>query len=53
MIYEAICNSNPRLARKCMVEHLDFAESAMAKTLKIEPKFASSGNAEAKKITNT
>jgi len=52
-IFQAIRDRNPRLARKSMMEHLNFAESAMAKTLKIEPKFASPGNAEAKQITNT
>jgi GntR family transcriptional repressor for pyruvate dehydrogenase complex len=38
-IYEAIRNKNPVLARRAMMEHLNFAESAMAKTLKIESKF--------------
>ncbi|MCX5830010.1 MAG: FadR/GntR family transcriptional regulator [Deltaproteobacteria bacterium] len=38
-IYEAIRDRNPNLAQKVMLEHLSFAEDAMAKTLKIEPEF--------------
>lgn len=38
-IYKAIRNKNPVLARRAMMEHLNFAESAMAKTLKIKSKF--------------
>ena len=38
-IYEAIRNKNPVLARRTMMLHLNFAESAMAKTLKIKSKF--------------
>jgi GntR family transcriptional regulator, transcriptional repressor for pyruvate dehydrogenase complex len=38
-IYEAIRDKNPNLAEKAMLEHLNFAEDAMAKTLKIESKF--------------
>lgn len=38
-IYEAIRDKNPDLAEKAMLEHLNFAEDAMAKTLKIESKF--------------
>ncbi len=37
-IYEAIRDKNPILARKSMMEHLNFAEAAIAKTLKIESK---------------
>ena len=38
-IYRAIRDRNPDLAEKAMLDHLNFAEAAMAKTLKIEPKF--------------
>jgi GntR family transcriptional repressor for pyruvate dehydrogenase complex len=38
-IYKAIRDRNPDLAEKAMLEHLNFAEASMAKTLKIEPKF--------------
>lgn len=38
-IYEAIRDKNPILAQRTMLEHLSFAEGAMAKTLKIEPEF--------------
>ncbi|HYA13188.1 MAG TPA: FadR/GntR family transcriptional regulator [Syntrophales bacterium] len=52
-IYEAIRDRNPRLARKYMMEHLNFAESAMAKTLKIKPKFTIPGNDEASQNRNS
>jgi GntR family transcriptional regulator, transcriptional repressor for pyruvate dehydrogenase complex len=38
-IYEAIRDRNPDLAEKAMLEHLNFAETSMAKTLKIESRF--------------
>ena len=38
-IYEAIRDKNPGLAQRAMLAHLNFAEGAMAKTLKIEPEF--------------
>jgi GntR family transcriptional regulator, transcriptional repressor for pyruvate dehydrogenase complex len=38
-IFKAIRDRNPDLAEKAMLEHLNFAEASMAKTLKIEPKF--------------
>jgi len=38
-IYEAIRDRNSILAQKVMLEHLAFAEGAIAKTLKIEPEF--------------
>jgi GntR family transcriptional regulator, transcriptional repressor for pyruvate dehydrogenase complex len=38
-IYEAIRDRNPELAEKVMLEHLNFAEAAMAKTLKIASSF--------------
>jgi GntR family transcriptional repressor for pyruvate dehydrogenase complex len=38
-IYEAIRDGNPILAQKAMLEHLTFAEGAIAKTLKIQPAF--------------
>ena len=41
-IYEAIRDKSPVLARRAMIEHLNFAESAMAKTLKIKSKSKSS-----------
>jgi GntR family transcriptional regulator, transcriptional repressor for pyruvate dehydrogenase complex len=37
-IFQAIRDKDPRLARKCMMEHLNFAESEMAKSLKIKSK---------------
>lgn len=37
-IYEAIRDKNPVLARRAMIEHLNFAESALAKTLKVKTK---------------
>lgn len=38
-IYEAIRDKKPALAQRAMLEHLTFAEGALAKTLKIEPEF--------------
>jgi len=38
-IFEAIRDRNSSLAQKVMLEHLNFAEASMAKTLKIEPEF--------------
>ncbi|MDQ5985260.1 MAG: HTH-type transcriptional regulator LutR [Syntrophus sp. SKADARSKE-3] len=38
-IFEAIRGRNPSLAQRAMLEHLSFAEGAMARTLKIEPEF--------------
>jgi GntR family transcriptional repressor for pyruvate dehydrogenase complex len=39
LIYEAIRDKNPGLAQRAMLAHLNFAEGALAKTLKIVPEF--------------